>query len=62
MSRRVSGQENIRKLGQTGSSQNPSYFVTLPIGYIRQLGWRDGQRIVIEYNEESQSLTIRDEK
>ena len=62
MPRRVSGQENIRKLGKTGSSQSPSYFITLPISYVRQLGWRDGQKLVIEYNEDSQSLTLHDEK
>lgn len=62
MSRRVAGQEHIRKLGKTGSSQNPSYFITLPISYIRQLSWREGQKIEVTFNEKTKSIEISDFK
>ena len=60
MPRQESGQENIRKLGRTGSPENPSYYVTLPINFIRNLNWRDGQKVVVSFNEKDQSLNIRD--
>lgn len=39
---------HIRKLGKTGNSSSPSYYVTLPINIVRALNWRDGQKIVIK--------------
>jgi len=62
MPRQETGQENVRKLGRTGSPTNPSYYVTLPIEFIRNLGWRDGQKVVIKYNEDDNSLIITDNK
>ncbi len=38
----------IRKLGTTGNTDSPSYFVTLPIALVRQLKWKDGQKLVIK--------------
>lgn len=62
MPRQEAGQENVRKLGRTGSSSSPSYYVTLPIEFIRRLSWRDGQKVVIQYDEKTNSLSIQDFK
>jgi hypothetical protein len=48
MPRQAAGKENVRKLGTTGAAANPSYFVTLPIKLVRELGWRDGHKLVIK--------------
>jgi len=36
------GQENIRKITRTGKT---SLAVTLPIGIVRKLGWREKQKV-----------------
>lgn len=61
MPRQEAGQENVRKLGRTGSPSNPSYYVTLPIEFVRNLGWRDGQKVSIKLNSDN-SLSIQDWK
>lgn len=58
MARRIINERNTRKLikGTT------SYMVTLPIDLIRRLEWRDGQKLVIEYDERRKEVVIRDWK
>jgi len=46
MSRSVKSKRHIRKLGTIGNSEQPSYYLTLPIDYIRALGWESGQKLV----------------
>jgi hypothetical protein len=58
MPRQAAGKENVRKLGTTGSANNPSYFVTLPIALVRKLGWRDGQNLVVK--ESGSRIVIED--
>ncbi|MFH1225695.1 MAG: hypothetical protein V1684_00195 [bacterium] len=43
MSRRR-GQEPIRKI----QFSRGSYVITLPIGEVRQLGWQEGQKVVVK--------------
>jgi len=38
-------ERNVRKLMKTG---NGSILVTLPIEYIRDLGWREKQNVVVK--------------
>ncbi len=45
----------IRKVSTTGYG---TYFVTLPKGSIQNLGWKKGQRVVVE--RKGQTLVIRD--
>lgn len=40
--------KQVRKLGTTGNADSPSYYVTLPINLIRQLQWKDGQKLVVK--------------
>jgi antitoxin component of MazEF toxin-antitoxin module len=56
MARRKLEDRNIRKLSKRGSS----YTITLPIEAVRQLRWRDGQKVVVE--EKGESLIIKDWK
>lgn len=56
MSRRTLENRHTRKLikGTT------SYMVTLPIEFIRALGWRDNQNLVVEFDERRRELIVRD--
>lgn len=40
------GSENIRKLQKTGQGEG-SYMLTLPKEYVRKLGWREKQKVVV---------------
>jgi len=56
MSRRKLEDRNIRKLGKGATS----YFVTLPVEAIRDLGWKKAQKLVVEVDHRHQELVIRD--
>lgn len=47
MSREKLSKRYVRKLGKIGSASNHSYYVTLPIEYVRSMGWRDNQKLVV---------------
>ncbi|HET8709389.1 MAG TPA: AbrB/MazE/SpoVT family DNA-binding domain-containing protein [Candidatus Saccharimonadales bacterium] len=51
------GEEAVRKLQTTGEA-GQTYYVTLPKSYIERLGWREGQKVIV--NLHSQKLTIED--
>jgi len=55
MARQKVGSEDTRKLSQFSSG---SYFVTLPVASIRNLGWRDGQKLTVQ--QEGDKLVIKD--
>ncbi len=38
------GPRNVRKLGMTGTY---TYYLTLPKGVVEELGWREGQKLVV---------------
>jgi antitoxin component of MazEF toxin-antitoxin module len=57
MPRRKQEEFNTRKIQRTGGD---SYAVTLPIDVMRKLGWREGQKVVIE--EWGEGMIIRDWK
>lgn len=48
MARQSSRNRHIRKLGKTGNSESPSYYVTLPIDVVRSLKWKDSQKLVVK--------------
>jgi len=50
--------QNIRKLGKTGNGA--SVYLTLPIEIVRQLKWRDNQKIVV--TKRGQTIVIADWK
>jgi len=57
MTRQKIGSENIRKINRTGEV---SFFVTLPIAYVRELKWREKQKVVI--TKRGKKLIIEDWK
>jgi antitoxin component of MazEF toxin-antitoxin module len=59
MARRKIQNRNIRKLTRVGRGGG-SVCVTLPIEYIRELGWRERQKVVVSKNGEK--LTLEDWK
>jgi len=54
MGRRKTDKEQIRKIQSSGGS----YFVSLPIGELRELGWQEGQKVVIK--KRGQGFSIAD--
>lgn len=45
MANRSSEERHVRKLGKTGGGK--TYMLTIPIEYVRQLNWRDGQKLSV---------------
>lgn len=58
MARRSLEDRNIRKLTRTGRGKSVS--VTLPIEYIRALGWKDRQKVTVR--KSGKKLIIEDWK
>ena len=54
MTRRKSSEENIRKIKMSGDS----YAITLPIDMVRELGWREKQKVVVA--KRGKGILIRD--
>lgn len=44
MARRNINDENVRNIQKS----KRSYYVTLPIEYVRKLGWREQQKVVVK--------------
>lgn len=57
MARRSIGKENIRNIQKSGGM----YFISVPIALIRDLKWRERQKVVVEKTGR-QELRIRDWK
>lgn len=38
----------LRKIGKTGNSDSPSYFITLPIEIVRAMGWSVGHEVIVK--------------
>ncbi len=56
MARRKLEDRDIRKLAKNG----PTYFVTLPIESIRELGWKKKQKLVVELDKRRKRIVIKD--
>lgn len=54
MARRSLDERNIRKITRTGSSM----YITIPIEFIRDLGWRERQKVTVE--KKGKRLIIED--
>lgn len=59
MGTKPAGEENVRKLQKTGEDR-ASYMVTLPKEYIKKLGWREHQKVVVTLD--GKEIRIRDWK
>lgn len=57
MANKKSGREKIRKLTKIGRL---SVGLTLPIGLVRDLGWRERQRVLV--TKKNGALVVRDAK
>lgn len=60
MARRKLSEINIRKL--TKLAGGTSMGITLPIEVVRKFGWRERQKLKLEINNRSKSITIKDWK
>ncbi|MBI2506682.1 MAG: hypothetical protein HYW00_00895 [Candidatus Colwellbacteria bacterium] len=56
MTRRTIPEENIRIIQKA----RRSYYVSLPIQIVREFGWRESQKVVVE--KRGREITIRDWK
>ncbi len=57
MSRKKLEERNIRKLTKTGGT---TYYVTLPIESIRELGWQKSQKLIVEVDKRRDRIVIKD--
>jgi len=57
MTNKKSGKEKVRKLTRIGKL---SMGITLPIALVRELGWREGQRVTVI--KKNGALVVRDAK
>jgi len=60
MPRRKLEERATRKLMRLGNSETGSIVVSIPIEIIRELRWREGQRVVVR--KINKNITIRDWK
>ncbi len=60
MARRKLSQRNIRKLSKMGGGK--SYGITLPISFIRELKWKERQKLVVELDKRRKTIKIKDWK
>lgn len=58
MARRILGERNVRKLSKVGRGRTMA--VTLPIEFMRELKWREKQKVVI--TKRGKGLYIEDWK
>lgn len=58
MARRSLAERNVRKLNKVGRGRTMA--VTLPIELVRELGWREKQKVVVK--KKGQTLVIEDWK
>ncbi len=58
MARRSLDERNVRKLSKVGSGR--TIVVSLPIEFIRELGWREKQKVVVK--KHGKKLVIEDWK
>ena len=54
MPRRKLEKENIRKIQKSGNL----YTVSIPIGLVRELGWKERQKVVVK--KFSEGLSVKD--
>lgn len=40
--------ESVRKIGKIGTEKNHSFYLTIPMEFIRALGWQEGQRVTVK--------------
>jgi hypothetical protein len=57
MARQTLENKNIRKITKSGGK---SYSLTLPISFIRELGWQKKQKVVVEMDKKKKGLVIKD--
>jgi hypothetical protein len=57
MARRKIEDRTTRSLNRLAGG---SYTITLPIEYVRELKWREGQKLTVEYNTRTSSLSVKD--
>ena len=58
MAKYKTGSENVRKLTKMGAGR--SFGITLPIGLIRKLGWKERQKLVVK--PKGKKIVIKDWK
>lgn len=54
----INKDKKIRKLSRTGSGK--SYLVTLPIESVREFGWKNKQKVVVEVDKKRKRFVIKD--
>lgn len=50
----------LRKLGKIGGKKNHSYYITIPMDYVKAAGWREGQKLIIKKSARKPKIVIED--
>jgi len=58
MTRRKILEKNIRKLKRTGKGNSGSFSVTIPMEMVKELGWREKQKVV--FKKRGEGILISD--
>lgn len=58
MARRSLKEQNIRKITKMGGGN--SYGITLPISFVRELKWKERQKVVVEFDKNRKRLIVKD--
>ena len=58
MPRRKLPEKNIRKLTKMGGGK--SFGITLPISFVRQLKWREHQKLVVKFDKRRKKIIVQD--
>ena len=58
MARQKLENRNIRKLYRIGKGK--TYSLTLPVEYVRELGWQKTQKVTVELDKKSKKIIIKD--
>jgi len=48
MGRKKVNKQHERTVGRIGSAKNHSYYVTLPINFVRALNWSEGKSVTVK--------------
>jgi hypothetical protein len=60
MARKSLEKRNIRKLSRVGGGK--TYSITIPIEIVREFGWQEGQKLIVEKYGNKKRIIIEDWK
>lgn len=47
MAQKKQSKESLRKIGKIGTEKNHSFYLTLPMEFVKALGWQEGKKVTV---------------